>query len=91
MLPASFTGGRRYTFNNCQDAMAVCKIHGYPDLFLTFTCNPNWEEIRRHLMRSGNYSMYGPDICCKVFQIKLLEMINDFKKGCFFGRFIARK
>jgi hypothetical protein len=49
VLPSSFTGGRRYMFNNCQDAMAICKKFGYPDLFLTFTCNPKWPEIQRHL------------------------------------------
>jgi len=37
VLLASFTGGRRYMFNNCQDAMTICKKFGYPDLFLTFT------------------------------------------------------
>lgn len=45
VLPASFTGGMRYMFNNCQDAMAICKRFGYPDLFITITCNANWREI----------------------------------------------
>jgi len=54
VLPASFTGGRRYMFNNCQDAMAICKKYGYPNLFLTFTCNLKWVEIQRHLSRTGN-------------------------------------
>jgi len=89
VLPASFTGGRRYMFNNCQDAMAICKRYGYPDLFLTVTCNPKWAEIQRHLSKSGNYAAYRPDICCRVFQLKLEEMMSDFKKGQFFGRVIA--
>jgi hypothetical protein len=89
VLPSSFTGGRRYMFNNCQDAMAICKKYGYPDLFLTFTCNPKWPEIQRHLDKSGNYSIYRPDISCRVFQIKLDEMMADFRKGHFFGRVIA--
>lgn len=41
-------------FNNCQDAMAVCKKCGYPDLFLTVTCSPKWFEIQNHLAKSGN-------------------------------------
>lgn len=45
VLPSSFTGGARYMFNNCQDAMAICKIFGYPDLFITITCNANWPQI----------------------------------------------
>lgn len=44
ILPASFTGGSRYMFNNCQDAMAICKRFGYPDLFITITCNSNWDN-----------------------------------------------
>jgi hypothetical protein len=89
VLPSSFTGGRRYMFNNCQDAMAICKKFGYPDLFLTFTCNPKWPEIQRHMGKSGNYAVYRPDITCRVFQLKLKEMMNDFRQGQFFGRVIA--
>jgi hypothetical protein len=91
VLPSSFTGGRRYMFNNCQDAMAICKKFGYPDLFLTFTCNPKWPEIQRHMEKSGNYSIYRPDITCRVFQIKLKQMMSDFRQGQFFGRVIASK
>jgi hypothetical protein len=25
--------------------MAIVQSKGIPDVFLTFTCNPNWEEI----------------------------------------------
>ena len=27
-----------------QNAMAIVRKHGKPDLFLTFTCNPKWRE-----------------------------------------------
>jgi len=37
ILPPSFTGGMRYMFNKSQNAMAVCKTFGYPDLFITIT------------------------------------------------------
>jgi hypothetical protein len=91
VLPSSFTGGRRYMFNNCQDAMAINKKYGYPDLFLTFTCNPKWPEIQRHMDSSRTYSVYRPDVCCRVFQIKLEQMMADFRRGKFFGRVIASK
>jgi hypothetical protein len=91
VLPSSFTGGRRYMFNNCQDAMAICKKFGYPDLFLTFTCNPKWSEIQRHMNKSNNYPIYRPDISCRIFQVKLERMMADFRKGKFFGRVIASK
>ncbi|XP_017985317.1 PREDICTED: uncharacterized protein LOC18588470 [Theobroma cacao] len=45
ILPASFTGGPRYYMQNYQDAMAICTYYGYPDLFITFTCNSRWPEI----------------------------------------------
>jgi hypothetical protein len=91
VLPSSFTGGRRYMFNNCQDAMSICRKFGYPDLFLTFTCNPKWPEIQRHMDKSHNYPIYRPDISCRVFQIKLNQMMADFRSGKFFGRIIASK
>jgi hypothetical protein len=91
VVPTSFVGGRRYMFNNCQDAMALCKKFGYPDLFLTVTCNPKWDEIERHLSKSNNYSPYRPDITCRVFHAKLNDMMTDFRKGQFFGRVVASK
>ncbi|KAF8048698.1 hypothetical protein N665_2430s0003 [Sinapis alba] len=47
ILPASFVGGPRYMKNNYLDAMAICKHFGFPDLFITFTCNPKWPELTR--------------------------------------------
>jgi hypothetical protein len=91
VVPTSFVGGRRYMFNNCQDAMALCKKFGYPDLFLTVTCNPKWDEIQRHLSKSNNYAPFRPDITCRVFHVKLNDMMNDFRKGQIFGRVVASK
>jgi hypothetical protein len=45
IVPASFTGGRRYHVMNYQDVMAICRVLGPPDLFVTFTCNTKWREI----------------------------------------------
>ena len=47
VLPSSFTGSPRYMKQNYLDAMTICKYYGYPDLFITFKCNPNWPEIVR--------------------------------------------
>ncbi|XP_071719195.1 uncharacterized protein [Rutidosis leptorrhynchoides] len=49
ILPASFTGGARYLQQNYLDAMAIVRAYGHPDLFITFTCNPKWQEILRFL------------------------------------------
>ena len=91
VLPSTFTGGMRYMFNNCQDAMAICKRFGCPDLFITVTCNPQWPEIQRFVRRGGLRAEDRPDIACRVFQMKFDQMMIGFKKGCFFGNVIAGK
>ncbi|GAU38772.1 hypothetical protein TSUD_279250 [Trifolium subterraneum] len=45
VLPSTFVGGTRYMIQNYQDAMAICAWAGYPDLFITFTCNHKWPEV----------------------------------------------
>ena len=49
ILPSSHTGSPRYMIQNYQDAMAICRQYGNPDLFITFTCNLKWPEIIRAL------------------------------------------
>jgi hypothetical protein len=85
VLPASFTGSRRYMFNNCQDAMAICKKYGYPDLFVTITCNSNWREIQDFLKPRNLKASDRPDIVCRVFKMKLDGLMDDFKKEQIFG------
>jgi hypothetical protein len=50
ILPSSFTVGPRHMVQNYQDAMAICRWAGCPDAFITFTCNPQWLEIKRALL-----------------------------------------
>ena len=45
VLPTSFIGGRRDRRQRYLDAMALVQKYGKPDIFLTMTCNPNWDEI----------------------------------------------
>jgi len=85
-LHASFTGGTRYMFNNCQDAMAICKKFGYPELFITITCNVNWSEIREFVLAKGLPASDKFDIVCRVLKMKFDEMMTDFKKKDFFGK-----
>lgn len=40
VLASSFVGGPRYMVQQYQDAMAIVRKYGKPDLFVTFTCNP---------------------------------------------------
>ncbi|XP_065678442.1 uncharacterized protein LOC136093385 [Hydra vulgaris] len=49
ILPSSYVGSPRALKENFEDAMAVIKKYGKPDLFITFTCNPKWREIEENL------------------------------------------
>jgi hypothetical protein len=73
---------------NYQDAMAVVRKHGKPDLFITFTCNPNWKEVVSSLL-PGQQPQDRPDIITRVFQQKLKSLMDDLKYGHIFGVPIA--
>ncbi|KAL3623641.1 hypothetical protein CASFOL_032457 [Castilleja foliolosa] len=89
ILPSSFTGGTRFMIQNYQDAMAICRSVGYPDLFITFTCNPSWPEIIRFLDSRNLRAEDRPDIVCRVFKIKLNELIREMRKDQIFGKVVA--
>jgi len=85
ILSSTFTGGTRYMLQNYQDAMAICKWAGYPDLFITFTCNPKWPEINRFVHSRGLHPEDRPDIITRVFKIKLDHLIKDLRDNKVFG------
>lgn len=51
-----------------QDAMAIVREHGKPDLFITFTANPAWQEITEVLPR-GFAAKDRPDVVARADQI----------------------
>ncbi|CAF2140003.1 BnaA02g16960D [Brassica napus] len=60
------------------------------DLFITMTANPNWKEIKDHLAAYGVDSPNDrPDIECRVFKMKLDQLLDDFKMGTFFAPYTA--
>jgi hypothetical protein len=73
---------------NYQDAMAIYKWAHYPDVFVTFTCNPQWPEIKRALL-PRQQPQDRPDLVTHVFKIKLKELFNDIHKKHILGRTIA--
>jgi hypothetical protein len=87
ILPSSFTIGPRHMVQNYQDAMAICRWGCCPDAFVTFTCNPQWFEIKRTLLL-GQQPQDRPDLVTRVFKIKL-ELINDIHKNHILGHTIA--
>lgn len=49
ILPATYMGSPRHMHEYTQDAMTYVRNYGKPDLFITFTCNPHWPEIKQYL------------------------------------------
>jgi hypothetical protein len=47
ILPSNFAGSIRNMKKRFHDSMSIVVRKGKPDLFITFTCNPNWPEIKR--------------------------------------------
>jgi hypothetical protein len=50
ILPSSFIVGPRHMVYNYQHAMAIYRWARCLDAFITFTCNPQWPEIKRALI-----------------------------------------
>ena len=55
--------------------MSIVRALGKPDLFITFTSNPNWIEIQREL--NGTPAAERLDLCVRVFHIKLNLLLDD--------------
>ncbi|CAN6868811.1 unnamed protein product [Brassica oleracea] len=89
VLPASFTGSPRYMKNNYLDAMAICKHFGFPDLFITFTCNPKWPEITRYLIQRNLNAEDKPEIISRVFKMKLDSLMTDLTDNEILGKTVA--
>jgi len=88
VLPSSFTGGPRYMSSLYQDAMAMVRDHGKPDLFITFTCNPKWPEISAELM-PGQDASDRPDLIVRVFNIKMKALLKDLLFKNILGKVIG--
>ena len=84
VLPSSFTGSPRYMMQNYLDAMTICKPYEYIDLFITFTCNPNWPEIQRFVAERGLNADDRPDAITRVFKQKLDTLMREFKDKHYF-------
>lgn len=84
ILPSTFTGSPRHMHEYTQDAMTYVRNYGRPDLFVTFTCNPNWREIEEELM-SGQSPSDWHDVVARVFRQKLIKLINIITKTLVFG------
>jgi hypothetical protein len=92
VVHSSFTGDRWYYVMNYQDAMAICRVYGPPDLFITFTCNMKWKEVSDALhFETGQQLCDRSEIVVWVFHMKVDEFIADIREGTTFGPVRAGK
>ncbi|CAG7824648.1 unnamed protein product, partial [Allacma fusca] len=88
ILPSSFMGSPRNMQQLYQDAMAIVRKYGKPDLFMTMTTNPNWREILDNLL-PGQKVADRPDLVARVFNMKVKELLKEIKKDNIFGVVVA--
>ncbi|XP_058742338.1 uncharacterized protein LOC131614807 [Vicia villosa] len=89
VLPSSFVGDRRFMDQLYYDGMAICSKIGFSDLFITFTCNPNWPEIHRVLGPLHLKPQDRPDIVSRIFKIKFDQLLADLTKNGVLGKVLA--
>ncbi|RCV11374.1 hypothetical protein SETIT_2G180700v2 [Setaria italica] len=73
VLSPTFIGGPRNMRRRYMDAMTLVRKFGKLDIFLTMTCNPNWDEIKNELY-PGQSPQDHPDLVSRVFRAKLEEL-----------------
>lgn len=71
-----------------QDSLALARYYRRIDLFITVTCNPNWQEITRELF-PGQTPADRPDLCARVFRMKVKVIIDEIYKNGIFRKAVA--
>ena len=89
ILPSSFAGSNRQMSQLYQDAMAIVRKCGRPDLFITFTSNPKWPEITAEL-EQGQTAQDRPDLVARIFHIKFKELMRDLTERKVFGSVVGK-
>lgn len=74
-----------------QDAMAIMRKKGRPDLFITITCNPKWKEMKIIFKNFPQNSTPNdiPNISVRLFFTKFNAILNDITKKHIFGKVIS--
>ncbi|XP_075654860.1 uncharacterized protein LOC142625034 [Castanea sativa] len=88
ILPSSFVGSPRDMIERFQDAMSLVQKFGKPDLLITMTCNPGWEEIQSELLPAQT-AQDRPDLLARVFKSKFEELKDDIVVKGVLGRVIV--
>ena len=87
VLPSSFLGGPRENQQYLQDCLTYVREGGKPDLFVTFTTNPEWSEIKSGLINGEGQEIYDKGLMeCRVFNQRVIRLYDLIKKGDIFGK-----
>lgn len=91
ILPSTYIGGPRYMQQHYQDAMAIMRAVKRPDLFITMTCNPKWEELTELLKHypPGSQPNDIPNLTVRLFWTKFNELLYDITENYIFGVTLA--
>ncbi|KAB2602049.1 hypothetical protein D8674_003054 [Pyrus ussuriensis x Pyrus communis] len=68
--------------------MTLVQRFGKPDLFITMTCNPSWEEIKSELL-AGQTPQDRPNLLTRVFRAKLEQLKEDIIEKGVLGSVVA--
>lgn len=72
-------GSRRHMQQAYADASTIFAKIGKPHIFLTWTGNPNWPEIKG-LLKPGQTFNHLPMHVTRVFWAKFEELMKDIKE-----------
>ncbi|CAN6555560.1 unnamed protein product [Malus baccata var. baccata] len=75
-------------YQRYQVAMTLVERFGKPNLFITMTCNPSWEEIKSELL-TGQTPQDRPDLLTRVFRAKLEQLKQDIIEKRVLGSVVA--
>ncbi|GJS98117.1 DNA helicase [Tanacetum coccineum] len=72
------------------DALAICRVHGNPSFFITFTCNAKWPEIQEYIDSWPELTTVDrADIVDRVFEQKVRDYIRFVRTTNLFGDITA--
>ncbi|KAH1127014.1 hypothetical protein GYH30_015842 [Glycine max] len=89
ILPSTFVGSPRYMDRLYFDGIAICSHVGFPNLFITFTCNPNWPEIHKLLTPLNLTPIDRPEIISRIFKLKYEQMLSYITKNHLLGKVVG--
>nr|GEX14281.1 putative DNA helicase Pif1-like protein [Tanacetum cinerariifolium]GEY65331.1 putative DNA helicase Pif1-like protein [Tanacetum cinerariifolium] len=71
-------------------SLAICRVHGNPQFFVTFTCNVKWPEIKRRADKFlGLKARDRADAVAHFFEMNVKEMVKFLKERKPLGDIVA--